>query len=1657
MLKLNRKNTAKQMIIGQRQSALTRKSAFYLKLIFGFVIVFLLFIHEYVNAQVQVYPVSVTTQLTPPYSVNLVDYAAPGCEQLKVIIVQRDLTQAPYMLYLKMIIELNGRVIIRTSPHYMPPPLTLDPGIPTIISGTDLYPFLDPQNMDFVGYSRDSYLRTKSLPEGAYVITFTAYDYARREVALSRGGAMFCYLAKTDPPLLNFPLNNTGVPSSPSQYITFQWLSRSASSPNSAQSTGYRFELFEMRINGSYPSEIVQNSRPIFTAETDRTSLAYTIGDPLLENGLRYAWRIRAFDTEGRDYIRNNGYSEVFSFVYGVTENTVLPFDIVENFVAQAISTRKAKLSWDASTEFNSYKVFYRKQGNENKWYDEETVQNTLELNGLSPGKIYECRVQGKKNSIWGGLSVTDTVLQPMPTEIICGSPYLPLMVSNREPMNKLLPLQEIDAGGFIVTIVDAKIDNGAVGRFSGRGFVQVPLFENKKIRCEFTNIFVNTDYQMAEGVIRLMTDKSEGADNAMWDIDKVFEGGSENGTVINGTEGVTIILPDVLIPGSGAITLDTAKREIVIVTATGDTIQVNVTEELKENPKTITVKDSGGNLYSVDTKTGKATSIGKAPAGGSQQQTPLPAAISSDKGIVVFEAIPRKTIYAFDKRNTLYARSSMFTEKYKTMPMSDGTLYDIPFKLIPTGETDVILAVTKIKDKSLYPGSIVFQSGTGTRYTAQPVDSNGKYLLTLPSGKDNDGIDVYAVYPNPKGQPDVLGKLIVMSYSVKRPRVVLVPVNGNYLDAGKVKEELDKVYNPVAVDWQVSTDTSNFSASADSLDVTSSGLFSQYTPGMKKLNNAFIKHKGAKFDPSTLYLFVLQWSDKVGATGDMPRSKQFGYLFTKTALDGGEKALYRTIAHEIAHGAFHLNHTFDSNYQIAESTTNNLMDYTSGTDLVKHQWDAIHNPGLVIGMFERDEEGMSIATTDDFQKLLQILAYSGVNTFVFGIKCESAINDGFSLYSNGYRYYFLKYSTKENEEKIEVTLLNNSQFPSKELYSKIQVPKLVIPSAVDKLLILNKEVNGTVTPFLCNVQEDYPDACKVQKLTDVAGFYDKILKDISNCIVQKDVITQGGLTLAAMSTLLQSLQSQSRSNQQFEFSQNGQVYRLNSQNQAQLIQNPKSNAEINASTWDESGIDMRMRIGFNASGILQFDALGINKNLTLATGKKATLNGENSISQNMLLKGNALLNLYKVKTPSLTPAMAGTTFDSDEFPDGKKVNIDENASFFKILCEAGGISVSFLKTAEIEQPVYLSASTSTIQAPPIATGTLESVGMMVTDITSVVSTIYDIVTDAQARKEAKDGFIAIKDQVKDEPTKLFPILGEVVLQEFTGSTSGQYAEMTADNTDEGRRGHLVTKTSVRTATSIFVSGKFLTKLPDMAKSVAAKMTKAKSMLKFRSIKGIASDVFKSFENKLKTLQYGGQKFLDDFKNALDGDLKKIIEKPELVDAWKKMDDLGADEALRKNLGALEALSKPKGSRLAPRTYLDADYIANHLSKFDDGAIRFTSRKFLGDYGTLGPDGGFVMPKSEFDKLLKETNGDLRKIEKKLGLKEGYLDNDDTMIALIEKKDLKDIRMPTGNEGGADPELWIPGGKTSGGVSEAVMDFSGKPPYTEIIIKRTTN
>ena len=72
------------------------------------------------------------------------------------------------------------------------------------------------------------------------------------------------------------------------------------------------------------------------------------------------------------------------------------------------------------------------------------------------------------------------------------------------------------------------------------------------------------------------------------------------------------------------------------------------------------------------------------------------------------------------------------------------------------------------------------------------------------------------------------------------------------------------------------------------------------------------------------------------------------------------------TMAHELAHGAFRLEHTFSEFTALTQGTTDNLMDYNNGTRLNKYQWDNIHNPVTVLGLFEEDEESsLTLYQTD--------------------------------------------------------------------------------------------------------------------------------------------------------------------------------------------------------------------------------------------------------------------------------------------------------------------------------------------------------------------------------------------------------------------------------------------------------------------------------------------------------------------------------------------------------------------------------------------------------------------------------------------------------------------------------------------------------------------
>ena len=642
------------------------KKAISLRMIRNTVTVLLLLAAQTVSAQI--YPVQATTQLVPPYAVYLPDYATGINNQLRVLLLNKDVTQPDYKVKLVMSIELNGTLIMRTSEGFAPAPITLQPNIPFSVEGLELAPYMNSNNIDFIGYSRQDYEQKKGLPEGSYKICFTAYDYVRPDrVKVSNDGCSFYYLTKNDPPFVNMPacgifitpvqdnkenlidragrwlsytldlpwdnaekdmwygqveqgitntfdvkVNNqiakeqlyiigknyavmrnkqwdgtyleawaklvmeeltkddyiywsrTKLKTGATEYqigssgqlsdanietevdlspyveggtagntnINFMWTPRHTSSPNSTLTTRYRIELYEVRPKvgiGELPSfanNAVQTSPPVFTDETDLTTYTYGADKPALIDGLQYAWRIRAFDAGGRDWFRNNGYSEVCYFTFGGVYNPQqnLPgMEEINTFNAQAETERRGLGQWQQTGSYTGYRVRYRRKNGSGTWFEIDTDSLNAKLYDLEPSTAYQAQVQGRAGQYYGPFSAIKEFVTPAPTPPPgCGLPITFASGLSGDPLPAAFPFMVVKCGKFEM-LMDSVQQSGSPGWYSGSGRIfNIPFLaivqavgllagnansgNGTGLKVTYNNIFINKDREVTQGLIYAVT-----------------------------------------------------------------------------------------------------------------------------------------------------------------------------------------------------------------------------------------------------------------------------------------------------------------------------------------------------------------------------------------------------------------------------------------------------------------------------------------------------------------------------------------------------------------------------------------------------------------------------------------------------------------------------------------------------------------------------------------------------------------------------------------------------------------------------------------------------------------------------------------------------------------------------------------------------------------------------------------------------------------------------------------------------------------------------------------------------------------------------------------------------------------------------------------------
>jgi hypothetical protein len=857
-------------------------------------------------------------------------------------VLLRDPVVTSIDVFLRFTIEGPG-IKIYTNPSWKPAPLSIQTGIPVLIPSTTIAECLRPQNIVVEGMSPQELYRGGKLPEGYYQFKVEVFEY-NRGVPISNVGRAGVWLLLNEPPRIVFPANNQKVNATNPQFINFSWVPGGIASPLSAPKTMYEFTLVELL--GDVDPNIAITTAPDalkFTRTLQQTSLLYGPGEPPLIPGKRYTFRVRAYNTEGYEIFKNNGYSEVRVFQFG---DACLPptmftlKDETQNSFAIEVVADPGSTAWQAR---------FREGGNEGtQWSELKTeTTNSKTVKGLKASTEYQVQLKSLCGTVSSDYTAPQTITtrQKVNTQRSCDNSVSPFVVQQAQPLKQLKPNNVFLAAQIPIRVTEVTSQRN--GKFTGKGVASLPLF-NAGLAVTFTDISINELMQLTAG--NVVVERSNVNITLFGDTEPVPGGGNGGGSNPDSTG--TSQWPEF----TDTLTVDSDIDSVVVV-----------------NDSTVWVYTAGG-TGPIVTNLGGNDCLLIVPADGNMDRAVVvyngaaqPYRVGSGSDTTSAQPLKGFRAWFTPAMGSQFGYDSLRIKEYSDLYNDlfiDSTLYKLPWKALAAGIPEPVeMHVRRGADSLAYSTLKVLADGK----TLTPTTGANTALQTynLIGTRPGDEYPVLAKYPK-DDEEAYAGGLWTATYQKKGFTLYVVPLPGTRLTEGTVgllQNYLNQIYSQAVVSWNVQA-ISGFPGvdlGDNGLDHADNELLSAYNPEMNRVISAFKDWHG-KLSPDAAYLFLVPKADG-GLQGYMPFNRQFGFVVVPVDGAGNVDAatLARTAAHELGHGIFSLRHTFSTKnfVTLPQGTTDNLMDYagTQATKLYKYQWDYIHNPQTILFAWAEEEE----------------------------------------------------------------------------------------------------------------------------------------------------------------------------------------------------------------------------------------------------------------------------------------------------------------------------------------------------------------------------------------------------------------------------------------------------------------------------------------------------------------------------------------------------------------------------------------------------------------------------------------------------------------------------------------------------------------------------
>lgn len=906
----------------------------------------------------QVFPVQANINVAPPYSVYLSHYTSPEQQKVLVSILLRDPVIPSIDVKFRFTIEGAG-IKLTTNPGWNPQPYTLNGGLLVNLEQEIIADYLKPQHLLTEGVNPQEFFRSGKLPEGYYQFKVEVIEY-RRNIVISNVGRAAILLSLNEAPHFTSPFDGQKLKATNQQMFNFNWSACGTSSPLSNLNTQYEFTLVEMvdKKIDPYVAITTASNATKFVRVTDQNSLLYGPGDMPLTPGKTYAIRVKAFNTEGYELYKNNGYSQVQTFTFG--DACVTPLSLTLK------NPKQSQFDIDVITDLSNiaWQARFREVGTgANAGADLQSVPNAMSwstlnpepgatsktLKGLRANTEYEVQVKGLCGDIASDYTPSQTITTSPMTDAnrSCSSNPTPFVIDQAGPLGNLKVNDVFLAALFPVKVKEIKKQGG--GKFSGRGFATLPLF-NTGLAVTFDDISINSMMQLTAGEVKVVRDRLNITLFGETETTTTTGGGTTGGGTTgnpNDTTSYPPITVTVTIPSVYDSLVVTNNGTVIIYPPNGG---APVTVDLGGTGSTLLVP-SDGNMDNAKIVYDGAAHPYTPGQGGATTSDPV-----NFTGLFARFKANSQQKYGFDTLNPKYVS---ITNYYKQLTFG-GKQYNLPWKALKEGTPEPVnLFIKQGTDKMPFSNLKVDQTGKGT---LTPIVGAGTGVQTYNiTGSYKGAEESVVAFYTLDGQEQNAGAIYLATYGEKNFKVYLVPLNGATVDAGaaaQLQQGLNTIYSQAVVKWSVEpiNGMPNVELGENGLDWADKALLSSYNAEMNSVISEFKTWK-TDADRDAYYLFIVPKFSEGSVEGFMPRNRSFGFITKEQIVD-------RTVAHELGHGVFNLKHTF-SDWAITQGTTNNLMDYAQGTKLWKPQWDNIHDPEFTTGLWDSMEDGASMSSAN--------------------------------------------------------------------------------------------------------------------------------------------------------------------------------------------------------------------------------------------------------------------------------------------------------------------------------------------------------------------------------------------------------------------------------------------------------------------------------------------------------------------------------------------------------------------------------------------------------------------------------------------------------------------------------------------------------------------